>query len=53
LFKVIIIRRFYRYLSYFELIRMLVTEGGLVVWMLYGDILYFSQDNDCGKYEKT
>ena len=53
LWKVYIIRYNYEFRSRYELYRILTIDLIMVIWLIYGNELYFSDENDCEKKEST
>ena len=53
LFKIFVIRNYYGMRSRYELARIVFIDSFIVGWLIYGNELYFSKQNDCGDKEST
>lgn len=48
------VSRFYNsYANVFSFASFFTIDGALLVWLIYGNKLYFSSENDCGIVEGT
>ena len=43
----------HRVLFKFELLKLLLIDLSMAVWLLYGNTIYFSKQNDCDRFEGT
>ena len=53
LLKIFVIRNFFQYQHVYEIVRLFLIDGILIIWLLYGNSLYYSEQNDCRKNERT
>ena len=53
LFKIYIIRHFYDLRGRYELVRIFIVDSILIIWLTYGNELYFSDKNDCATKDST
>ena len=53
LFKLFILNYYFKYRSLFDLFRLSLLEGFLVGWLFYGNLLFYSEDNDCATKADT
>ena len=53
LFKIFVIRFYYQHRHAYEIVRMIVIDGLLILWLIYGNQIFYSKENDCQKNEHT
>jgi hypothetical protein len=51
LLKIPLIRRQSSYLGSYTLISFLLVDGSYLAWLIYGNVLYYSKENNCGKLD--
>jgi hypothetical protein len=51
LLRLLIINRNRNQMFMYEVFRMIVVDGIIILWLLYGHSLYFSNENNCGLEE--
>ena len=51
--RIYVIRNFYAHRAKYEIGRLVVIDGAIIGWLIYGNILYYSKKNTCEKYEAT
>jgi hypothetical protein len=51
--KIFVIRNFYQYQHAYEITRLVIIDGLLILWLIYGNQLYYSKENDCRANERT
>lgn len=47
LFKLYILRNFPQYGFKYQLISFLIIDGVFMLWLIYGNIIFYSDDNNC------
>ena len=53
LMKIFVIRNFFQYQHAYEIVRLVIIDGLLILWLIYGNQLYYSPENDCRTNERT
>lgn len=53
LLKICVIKYCYRQRTPFEIIRLVLVDGLLVIWLIYGNKLYYSKENNCAENKRT
>lgn len=53
LLKIYIIRNFYSRRNYYNIMRFAIVDGLIILWLIYGNVLYYSKRNDCEANERT
>lgn len=53
LLRIYIIRNFYSTRNYFSFMRFVIIDGLIIVWLVYGNMLYYSDKNNCEQNERT
>jgi hypothetical protein len=53
LFRIVMIRRFFRWAATYSIIQFVVVEGVYLVWLIYGNIIFYSKENNCNQIENT
>ena len=53
LLKIYIIRNFYSRRNYYNFMRFVIIDGLIIVWLVYGNMLYYSVKNNCEQNERT
>lgn len=53
LLRIYVIRNFYSFRAKYEIGRLVVIDGAIIGWLIYGNALYYSKKNNCEKYEAT
>lgn len=51
--RIYVIQNFYRFRQRYELSRLVLIDGAIIAWLVYGNTLFYSKKNDCEKYEAT
>ena len=51
--KIYIIRNYYAHRHTWEILRLLLVDGLMLAWLVYGNKLYWSKDNNCGQVKNT
>lgn len=51
--KILVIQNFYNLRHQYEIARLILVDGLLIGWLIYGNQIYYSKDNDCGLNERT
>ena len=46
-------RNHHQYANHYSIISFLVLDGFILGWLIYGNILFFSKDNNCNKVEDS
>ena len=47
------IRHLYNLRHQYEIARLILEDGLLIAWLIYGNQLYYSKKNDCAENERT
>lgn len=53
LMKIIIVRNYYRWASLYSIISFVIIDGFFLAWLIYGNVIFFSTPNNCGKIHET
>ena len=53
LIMVLVIRHFSTYRVYYNIVSTMFINCLIVAWLIYGNILYYSEDNDCMEKPET
>merc|ERR1719329_509395 len=53
LLKVWVIKNYFTKRLHFELVRLMTFDLATMLCLMYGQVLLFSKENDCGKHEST
>ena len=53
LLKIFVIRNFYTYVTAYDVLRMVLIDGAICCWIVYGNHLYYSKANNCMLLEDT
>jgi len=51
--QIYVIRNWYRQRNKYHLLKTLIIDGLIIAWLVYGNAIYYSQKNDCGRNERT
>jgi len=51
--QIVVIRYFMRFRVWFNLTRVLIVTCTVAGWLIYGNIIYFSDTNNCRQIEET
>ena len=49
LIKIQVLTHFYDYRTYYDCTAFTISNGALVGWIIYGYVLFYSENNDCDK----
>lgn len=53
LFKIFVVRYYYRYANSYSLISFVLVDGFFLGWLVYGNIIFYSEENNCNEIEET
>ena len=53
LLKVAVVKHFYEHRGIFDILRLTFIDGVIIGWLVYGNALFNSKDNDCSEKEGT
>ncbi len=53
LIKIPLVRSQSTYIGAYSLIAFLLVDGGYLAWLIYGNFLYYSKENNCEALEPT
>lgn len=53
LMKIYVMRYMPRSGIRYEILKLVTIDGCLLGWLVYGNMIYFSEKNDCRRYEAT
>lgn len=53
LVKIYIVRNFYRWNNWYSLLSFVLIDGFFLAWLIYGNVLFYSSSNDCGRVHET
>ena len=51
--KILVVRRYYRYSNLYSIMSFIAIDGGFLLWLLYGNLLFYSEKNVCGDFEES
>ena len=47
------IKNYRRKVFHYEVAKLVIIDGFMLAWLIYGNKLYWSDDNDCDRHEST
>lgn len=53
LVKIHVIRNFRNHVTTYSLLSFVIIDGFFLGWLIYGNILFYSEENDCDQKEET
>lgn len=53
LFKIFLIRHRPQILGKYSLITFLIIDGTFLAWLIYGNVIFYSHDNNCDKHDSS
>ncbi len=51
--KIYVIRYFYAYQNFYSLLSFLILDGSLLIWLIYGNVLFYSSGNECNTFDNS
>ena len=46
-------KHYYKYSNLFDVLRLTFFDGFMIAWLFYGNLLFYSDENDCSKHSNT
>lgn len=53
LFKIWVIKYFYNHVLMFDIAKLVIIDSCMIGWLVYGNIIYYSKQNDCERVQGT
>lgn len=51
--KIYVIRYYYNYQNLFSILSFVILDGTFLIWLVYGNIIFYSSKNQCNAYETS
>jgi len=51
--KIFIVRNFYAHQNLYSISSFVIIDGSFLLWLIYGNFLFYSSENKCSLYESS